>query len=158
MKKAPAQLQREINEALAKPSAKARREATVLARKQEVQETDTTWRRQIIDLIRRWAEANEPGAVFPHKTVVSRLTKLDSFIRVFFPEAGEAPLEPDLAAALLVLPRRVALQLARRLFGAGPGIAHDLQAEDLTYNMDWFAPKAFSWSGTRRLEPLFSRL
>lgn len=74
-----------------------------------------------------------------------RLDKLDSFIRVFFPEAHRtgSPIAVDDAAALIVMPRAAALKLSRRMFRGGGGIAADLQAEDLTWNMDWFTPPGF---------------
>jgi len=159
-KKPAAQLQREIDVTLAKRAAKQRQKEARLVRAQEASEAGTSWRRQIIDQIQRWVEANNQGLWDEryYNLVIKRLTKLVSFIRSFFPDAPEAPIETDLAAALIVLPLREALPLARRLFGAGPGIAHDLQAEDLTFNTDWFHPEEFHWTGARRLQPLASKL
>jgi hypothetical protein len=144
-KKSPAQLNREINEALEKRSAKERRGDASLARRSKAAEVDTAWRRQIIDQIQRWAEENQQGPWDDryYNVIVKRLTTLVTFVRSFFPEAAEAPFDAHDAAALIVLPRAQALRLARRLFGGGPGIAGDLQAEDLTFNMDWFRPKDF---------------
>lgn len=144
-KKTAVELDREIAASLAKRSAKARRETASLERRSATDAVDTKWRRDTIDQVRSWVEANRQGPWDErmHNLVIKRLTKLVSFVRSFFPEAGPAPFDPWDAAALIVLPRQQALRLARRLFGGGPGITKELQVEDLSFNTDWFRPKDF---------------
>ncbi len=142
-KTSPAQLEREIAEVLDKPSAKARRQAASQQRWQVEDAKDTTWRKETISQVKQWVEEIEPWDERYYSIVVKRLTTLVSFVRSFFPDVGAAPFDPYDAAALIVLPRPQALRLARKLFGGGPGIAKDLQSEDLSFNMDWFRPKNF---------------
>lgn len=128
-----------------KRSTKGKREAASLERRRQATEVDTAWRNETINQVRQWIEENRQGPWDDRtrRIVIGRLTKLITFVRFFFPGAGEAPFAAWDAAALIVLPRQTALRLARRLFSGGPGIAKDLQAEDLTFNMDWFRPADF---------------
>jgi len=151
-KKTAAQLNREIAQALTKSSAKERRQAASQERRQLAQDADTAWRREILDQIKTWVEENyaaqnvpQAERHYPYKTIIGKLSQLMTFLHVFFPEAKTAaePFAAYDAAALIVLPRWQAVRLARKLFGGGPGIAKDLRAEDLSYNMDWFTPAGF---------------
>ena len=76
-----------------------------------------------------------------YNIIVSRLQRLEDLVYSLFPDAPSEPFAVDDAAALIVLPRSDALRLARKLFGGGQGIARDLQANDISFNMDWFRPR-----------------
>lgn len=108
-------------------------------------DANTAWRLKSLDQIERWVEEDGPLSererAIVRRQAIKRFTRLESFIWSFFPDAPPAPIEPHSAAALIVLPRQQALRLARRLFGGGPGIAGDLEADDLSFNMDWFRPR-----------------
>jgi hypothetical protein len=139
-KKSAARLEREINEAIANRATKKKKTPS----KRTTEPRDgLPFRRQVIDQIKRWVEEEGQGPWDDrtYNAVVKRLTKLVSFVQSFFPGTDEEGLDPRSAAALIVLPHRQALALARRAFRGGPGISGDLEAEDLTYNMDWFRPK-----------------
>lgn len=125
MKKSPTKLQREIDAALAQGA----------------------WHKGVLSQVERWVEVNKDdlGSWAQHRsTVIDRLSKLETFLHVFFPGKPEGFLVSiGDAAAMIVLPVNQALQLARAYFGGGPGIAKDLAAEDLSWNMDWFRPRGF---------------
>lgn len=104
------------------------------------------WRKTALAQIEVWANEQE-GPVSSRSVgiIARRFDRLEAFVRAFFPGAGPAPFAFDDAAALVVLPKRRALKLARKLFGGGPGICRDLQEDDLTWNMDWFVPPGQGW-------------
>lgn len=109
-------------------------------------DSNTAWRKRALDLIEQWAGEAFPGERYDditRRVVQNRFSRLEQFLRVFFRDSFEknpAPFSAENAALLIVLPKAHALDLARRLFGGGPGIAGDLQTEDLSWNMDWFRP------------------
>jgi hypothetical protein len=144
-KKTPAQLNREIEAALAKPSRQELKERRSLA-KQESARAEAgdyaTWRRGALDQIEAWARANgqEWDASYRNVTI-KRLDKLVLFLRSFFDHEVHELIGYEDAAALIVLPKSKALKLSRRLFSTGKGLAKDLHAEDLWFNMDWFTPQ-----------------
>jgi len=108
-------------------------------------DANTAWRLDALAQIKQWVEENDQGPYdkFAHKIVLKHFQKLETFIWAFFPDAPPAPFDSYDAAALIVLPRYEALRLARKLFGGGPGITKDLQADDLWFNLDWFRPRGF---------------
>jgi hypothetical protein len=115
-------------------------------RRQRWFDENTAWRKRALDLIEEWAkdEFSEPYDDITRRVVQRKFARLEQFLRVFFRDTFEknpAPFSANNAALLVVLPKRQGLELARQLFGGGPGIAGDLQTEDLAWNMDWFRPK-----------------
>jgi hypothetical protein len=106
---------------------------------------NTAWRLAALSQIKQWVEDNSQGPYdkVTNNVVIKRFARLEQFIWALFPDAPAAPFAPEDAAALIVLPRWKALAFARRMFGAGPGIAKDLIADDLDFNMDWFWPKGW---------------
>lgn len=109
----------------------------------EIQEA-VSWRSQVLHQIKEWLVVADPKSAFPSRTIMSRLDRLESFLRAFFKHSWDSPvISTEDAAGLIVMPKHAALKLARRLFRGGDGIAADLHAEDLTWNMDWFQPPGF---------------
>ena len=143
-KKTAARLDREIGAALSNPSRREVSERRNLA-KQEFASAEArdygSWRRNTLDQIEAWARANnqEWDARYRGWTM-KRLDKLVLFLRSFFDHDPQDVIGHEDAAALIVMPKPAALRLARRLFRTGKGLASDLHAEDLWFNMDWFVP------------------
>jgi hypothetical protein len=103
------------------------------------------WRVGALQQIADWIQENNQGPLdrVVKNVVARRFDKLELFLRFYFPDAPPAPFTHEDAAALVILPRKKALKLARSLFGGGPGITRDLREEDLDYNMDWFTPEGW---------------
>lgn len=143
-KKTAAQLTREINAALAKPSRRdvAERRSTARQQQAAAETADyAQWRRATLDQIETWARANSQEWDDRYRNwTIKRLDKLVLFLRSFFEHEPQELIGHEDAAALIVLPKASALKLARRLFRTGKGIAKDLQADDLWFNLDWFVP------------------
>ncbi|HSX23259.1 MAG TPA: hypothetical protein VLE97_10850 [Gaiellaceae bacterium] len=143
-KKTAAQLTREINAALAKPSRRDVAERRSGTRQQQATAEAADygqWRRATLDQIETWAHANNQEWDDRYRDwMIKRLDKLVLFLRSFFDHDPQELIGHEDAAALIVLPKASALKLARRLFRTGKGIAKDLQADDLWFNMDWFVP------------------
>jgi hypothetical protein len=105
---------------------------------------NTAWRRAGIEQIARWVAEEYGPKEFDERwrrIAIKRFARLETFLNVFFPDHGPAPFDPADAAALIVGRRGAALKLARKLFDGGPGIASDLQLEDLTWNLDLMHPR-----------------
>lgn len=119
-----------------------------MARRFSVKELEkaTQWRLAAVAQIEKWMTEtfNRPYDASTRQVVFRRFDKLENFIRSFFPKAPPTPFDARDAAALIVLPRHEALELAREIFRGGPGIAGNLEAEDLSFNMDWFRPRDWS--------------
>jgi hypothetical protein len=143
-KKTAAQLDHEIDDALSKPSrreVKERRAIAKQARASAEAENYVSWRRNTLAQIESWSLANNQGWDERYRNVaLKRLDKLVLFLRSFFDYEPQDVIGHEDAAALIVMPKASALKLARRLFKTGKGIAKDLGAEDLWFNMDWFVP------------------
>lgn len=143
-KKTTAQLDREIDAALAKPSRREIKERRAIAQqaRTSVEAGDYgAWRRNTLDQIEAWARANNQEWDERYRNwMLKRLDKLVLFLRSFFDNEPQDVIGYEDAAALIVMPKSSALKLARRLFRTGKGIAKDLGAEDLWFNMDWFIP------------------
>lgn len=93
----------------------------------------TKWRLAALGDARRWIRlSGEP----PHRSIepllMRRMDKLETFLRVYFPDAPPYPFDPHDAAGLILLPKRKAARIARILFGRA------YQGEDdMPYNTDW---------------------
>ena len=105
------------------------------------------WQRSAINQIRQWTK--EEGINFDKTTeavVRRRWLRLDNFLKFFFEEDYKkypVLFDANDAAAMIILPKYKAVKIARSLFHSGPGIAGNLQAEDITWNMDWFSPSSY---------------
>lgn len=98
-----------------------------------------SWRHNILTLIRQWVEKNDQGPYdkATHNVLLKRLERLEDLYRARYRELLATPFDVYDGAALIVLPRRRALRLARSLFQTA-----DVDEDDVKrFNMDWFIPQ-----------------
>lgn len=98
------------------------------------------WRHKVLAQIRAWVE--ERGERYDkatHNVILRRLDQLERLERAVHKDAPAHPYDPADAAAMIVLPRWRARQIARTLFHQKPFIDSWMRK----INLDWFTPKDY---------------